>query len=107
MAGGDFDLIVLGAGSAAREGAKRAAEDYDANVAVIESTRWGGACPNVACNPTKAYLVAAELAHEVGRVADLLGIEVGLPRPTLAKIKARKDDLLKPQLQWLEELSDS
>src|SRR5918994_170304 len=107
MAGDRFDLIVLGAGSAARDGAKRAAAEHGANVAVVESTRWGGACPNVACNPTKAYLVAAELANEIESVAGMLGIEVGPAQPKLARIKARKDDLLKPQPDWYEELSDS
>ena len=54
-----FDLIVLGAGSAARDAAARASRDHGARVALVERTRWGGSCPNVACRPTKAYLVAA------------------------------------------------
>ena len=60
-----FDLIVIGAGSAARVAAERAAHDHGARVAMIERERWGGSCPNVACRPTKAYLVAAELGHDV------------------------------------------
>src|SRR5919197_315004 len=54
-----FDLIVIGAGSAARDGASKATREHGARVALIESTRWGGGCPNVACRPTKAYLVDA------------------------------------------------
>ena len=53
-----YDLIVLGAGSAARDGAGKAAREHGARVAIVESTRWGGSCPNVACRPTKAYLAA-------------------------------------------------
>ena len=54
-----YDLIVLGSGSAARDGAAKAVQLCDASVALVESTRWGGSCPNVACKPTKAYLVVA------------------------------------------------
>jgi dihydrolipoamide dehydrogenase len=60
-----FDLVVIGAGSAARAAAGKASEEHGARVAMIERTRWGGSCPNVACRPTKAYLVAAELAHDI------------------------------------------
>ena len=72
-----YDLIVLGSGSAARDGAAKAAQLCDASVALVESTRWGGSCPNVACKPTKAYLVVAELMHDINVLAGKLGIEVG------------------------------
>jgi mercuric reductase len=101
-----YDLVVLGGGSAARAAARKAAEEYDANVALVESTRWGGSCPNVACKPTKAYLVVAELLHDVNRLADLVGIDVGPARADLARVKARKDSLKKPQPEWLRELND-
>jgi mercuric reductase len=101
-----FDLIVLGSGSAARDGANTAAAEHGARVALIESTRWGGSCPNVACKPTKAYLVAAELAHDIETLANTLGIEVGPSYPNLAKIKARKDSLVVGKDTWLERLRD-
>ena len=102
-----FDLVVLGSGSAARDGAGKAAREYDANVALVERTRWGGSCPNVACKPTKAILVAAELVHDVNALAGVLGIEVGKARADLARVKARKDELLKPQPKWVAELQDA
>src|SRR6266511_1205900 len=100
-----FDLIVIGAGSGARYGAQKAARDYGAKVALIERTRWGGSCPNVACKPTKAYLVVADLLHDINTLAERLGIEVGHARANLAKIKARKDSLIKPQEKWVEDLN--
>jgi mercuric reductase len=100
-----FDLIVIGAGSAARAGAERAARDHGARVAMIERERWGGSCPNVACRPTKAYLVAAELAHDVNTLAARLGIEVGPARADLARVEARKDSILSTQAQWRERLT--
>ena len=99
-----FDLIVIGAGSAARDGAMKAQRDYGARVAMAESTRWGGSCPNVACKPTKAYLVVADLLHDVNTIAAKLGIEVGQAHANLAKIKARKDSLLSTQEKWIENL---
>jgi len=99
-----FDLIVLGAGSAARDAAKKAQREHGARVAIVEQERWGGSCPNVACTPTKAYLVAAELVHDVNALAEKIGIETGPATANLAKVKARKDSLKKPQPQWVEEL---
>jgi mercuric reductase len=102
-----FDLIVLGAGSAARDAGMRAVKDYGAKVAIVESTRWGGSCPNVACKPTKAYLVVAELVRDIDALAEKVGIEVGPGRVDLARVKARKDFLRKPQPKWVEELNEA
>ena len=99
-----YDLIVIGAGSAARDGARKAAAEHGARVALVEHRRWGGSCPNVACTPTKAYLVAAELAHQINTLAAKIGIEVGPATADLARIKARKDSLTKPQEKWIEDL---
>jgi len=99
-----YDLIVIGAGSAARDGANKAAKEYGAKVALIERERWGGSCPNVACTPTKAYLVAADLAHHINTLASKLGIEVGPATTNLAKTKAWKETLKKPQPKWVEDL---
>jgi mercuric reductase len=99
-----YDLIVIGAGSAARDAADKAAKEYGAKVALIERERWGGSCPNVACSPSKAYLVAAHLAHDIDTLANKLGIEVGPATTNLAKVKARKESLKKPQPKWVEDL---
>jgi mercuric reductase len=99
----DYDLVVIGAGSAAREGAKRA-RAHGARVALVEHERWGGSCPNVACSPTKAYLVAAGLAHAIDELAPRIGVETGPARVNLAAVKAWKDSLKKPQEQWIRDL---
>ena len=104
MSSEHYDLIVIGAGSAAREGANKAAKEHGAKVALIERERWGGSCPNVACTPTKAYLVAADLAHDINTLANKLGIEVGPATTNLAKVRARKETLKKPQAKWVEDL---
>ena len=104
MKSNQYDLIAIGAGSAARDAATKAANQYGAKVALIERERWGGSCPNVACTPTKAYLVAAHLAHDINTLANNRGIEVGSATANLAKVKAWKDTLLKPQSKWVEGL---
>jgi mercuric reductase len=100
-----FDLIVIGGGSAARDAAQKAASGYGAQVALIENTRWGGACPNVACKPTKAYLVAADLYRDLR----VLGTRFGLDAPAradLARVHAWKEELRKPQPKWVDELGE-
>jgi mercuric reductase len=97
-----YDLIVIGAGSAARDAAGKAAREFGAEVAMVERERWGGSCPNVACQPTKAYLVAAELVHDLNTLADTVGIDVGPARADLARVKARKDSLRRTQESWRE-----
>ena len=104
MSSEHYDLIVIGAGSAARDGANKAAKEHGAKVALIERERWGGSCPNVACTPTKAYLVAADLAHDINTLANKLGIQVGPATTNLAKVRARKETLKKPQPKWVEDL---
>jgi pyruvate/2-oxoglutarate dehydrogenase complex dihydrolipoamide dehydrogenase (E3) component len=107
LVGEQFDLVVLGGGSAARDAANMAMRDYDARVALVERERWGGSCPNVACSPTKAYLVAAELAHDVNARAAVIGLETGPARVELSRVREWKESLKKSQEQWLAELEGS
>jgi mercuric reductase len=102
-----YDLIVLGAGSAARDGAGKASRDYGANVALVERTRWGGSCPNVACRPTKAYLVAAESMHDVRHHASERGIDLPAPSIDLARTVAWKNSLRRDQDSWVEVLTEA
>ena len=97
-----YDLLIVGAGSAAREAAARAVSDHGATVALIERERWGGQCPNVACKPTKQYVSAAELLRDLSTVARDLGIETGPASFDLAALKERKDWLVGTQESWFE-----
>jgi mercuric reductase len=102
-----FDLIVIGSGSAARDAAAKASRDYGARVALIERIRWGGSCPNVACRPTKAYLVAAELAYTVNELSDWMGIRCGPAQVDLARVRAWKDSIRRSQESWIEVLKQA
>ena len=101
-----FDLIVLGGGSAARDAAQRAAREHGARVALIERERWGGSCPNIACTPTKAYLVAAELVRDLNVLAPEIGIDAAPASVDLARVRAWKESLKKPQDAWVMELME-
>jgi mercuric reductase len=102
-----FDLIVIGAGSAARDAAGKAKRERGASVAMVERERLGGSCPNVACRPTKAYLTAAELVHDVEHEAANRGIDVSKPRVDLARVRAWKDSIRRDQDSWAEVLGDA
>jgi mercuric reductase len=103
---GAFDLVVLGAGSAAREAATRASVDHGASVAIVERGLWGGQCPNNACKPTKQYVVAAELLRDL-RAASDLGIDAGAPSFDLARLQARKEWLIGTQETWRQRFVDA
>lgn len=92
-----YDLIVIGAGSAARDAANKASRQHGARVALVERTLWGGSCPNVACKPTKAYLVAAELHRDLRTLGPKLGLPAAPDRADLARIHAWKETLRKPR----------
>src|SRR5207247_2313728 len=101
-----FDLIVRGAGSAARDGAGKAKREHGANIAMIERERWGGSCPNVACRPTKAYLTAAELMHDIDTQAENRGIRVSKAEIDLARTKAWKSSIRRDQESWKQVLGE-
>jgi mercuric reductase len=105
MSSESFDLIVLGSGSAARDGAGRATREHGARVALVESTRWGGSCPNVACRPTKAYVVAAEQLQDTREHASERGLSLGEPSVDLGQTRRWKDSLRRTQDSWQEVLA--
>lgn len=62
----DYDLIVIGSGSAAFAAAIRATES-GSRVALMESNVIGGSCVNVGCIPSKAMLAPVDLYFRAGR----------------------------------------
>src|SRR5690348_13598432 len=99
-----FDLIVIGGGSAARDAANTAAREHGARVALVERERWGGSCPNIACALTKAYLVAAELAHDIDTLGPRIGVLAEQAHVDLARVRDWKDSLKRLQAEWVANL---
>ena len=55
----DFDLFVIGGGSAGVRCARIAA-GHGARVAIAEERHWGGTCVNIGCVPKKLLVQAGE-----------------------------------------------
>ncbi|SHF20792.1 mercuric reductase [Ruegeria intermedia] len=71
---GNFDLAVIGAGSAGFSAAITAAEE-GARVALIGHGTIGGTCVNVGCVPSKAMIRAVEPLHAAPAARRFAGIE--------------------------------
>lgn len=82
----DFDLVIVGAGSAGLTGAGFAAK-LGARVALVEKRRIGGDCTWTGCVPSKALIKAARVAH-TARHAARYGVEVSAPRVDMARVRA-------------------
>ena len=96
-----FDAIVIGTGQG---GAPLAAKlgQSGRKTAVIERHLFGGTCVNVGCTPTKTYVASARAAH-VARHAASLGVVIeGTISVDLAKVKARKDEVIESSRNGVE-----
>ena len=90
----DYDVVVLGGGSAGYAAARTAA-GAGLKTAVIEGgEEVGGLCILRGCMPTKALLYAAEVMHLASH-AGPWGIRAENVRFDFAKVMARKDALIK------------
>ncbi len=89
---GDYDLLVLGAGSAAFAAAIRG-RDAGYRVALAEAGTLGGTCVNVGCVPSKALLAAGAAYWPAGHPR-FAGITTSAGPVDLAALAAQKDDLV-------------
>lgn len=87
MANGEYDLIIIGAGSAGLTAAGFAAQ-LGLKVALAEKNRIGGDCTWTGCVPSKSLLKAAKIAHQM-RNADRFGIGSAEPEVDLKAVMAR------------------
>ncbi|MGQ0826701.1 MAG: mercury(II) reductase [Actinomycetota bacterium] len=88
----DYDLAVLGAGSAAFAAAIKA-RDAHRRVVLVEAATLGGTCVNVGCVPSKALLRAAEIQWSAGHHR-FAGITTSATPPDLAALVSAKDELV-------------
>jgi dihydrolipoamide dehydrogenase len=90
-----FDLVVVGAGPGGYVAAIRAAQ-LGMKVTVVEMREsLGGVCLNEGCIPSKALLDSSELFALVGHGLAAHGIEIDGPRLDLAKMMARKENVVR------------
>ena len=88
----DYDLVVVGAGSAAFAAAIKATE-AGYRVALVEHGTLGGTCVNVGCVPSKALLRAGELAWAAGH-HPFAGLATSSGPVDLRALVAQKDELV-------------
>ena len=89
MAGFDFDLFVIGAGSGGVRAARMAA-GAGARVGIAEERYFGGTCVNVGCVPKKLLSYAAHYGDDFEDAAGY-GWEVAAPRFDWSTLIANKD----------------
>src|SRR5579859_4119097 len=82
----NFDLVIVGAGSAGLVAAGFAAQ-LGARVALVERARVGGDCTWTGCVPSKALIRVARVAHAV-RTAAQYGIGTAPPAVDMAQVRA-------------------
>jgi pyruvate/2-oxoglutarate dehydrogenase complex dihydrolipoamide dehydrogenase (E3) component len=83
-----YDLLILGSGA----GSKLLAWTFAGQgrrVAVVERKYVGGACPNIACLPSKNIVHSAQVAHYVRRSEDF-GISIDSFRVKMPAVRDRK-----------------
>ena len=96
-----FDAIVIGSGQAGTPLVFKLAGKGQ-NVAFIEKEHFGGTCLNTGCTPTKAYVASARRMFDAQN-GESLGIHIPAgSRAELAKIKSRKDALIRKSVEGIE-----
>lgn len=95
--GEEFDLAIVGGGSAGFAAAIKAAE-LGARVALVEVGTLGGTCVNVGCVPSKTLIRAAEAQHR--RVHHgFAGVPAGDGGIDWSVLRAQKDELVSQMRQ--------
>ena len=87
-----FDVLVLGSGTAGKLIAWHMARS-GRRTAAVERKWVGGACPNVACLPSKNEIRSAEIAH-LARNGAQFGAITGPVKVDMAKVVRRKRDMV-------------
>ncbi|RZI01470.1 FAD-dependent oxidoreductase, partial [Staphylococcus condimenti] len=73
MAEEQYDLVILGGGTAGYVAGIRASQ-LGKKVAIVENQLLGGTCLHKGCIPTKSLLKSAEVLHTV-KTSSLYGID--------------------------------
>ena len=95
-----YDAIVIGTGQAGPSLAVRLANSGK-KTAIIERKLFGGTCVNVGCVPSKTLIASARAAHVARHGADYGVMIEGPVRIDMARVKARKDAVVKQSNEGL------
>jgi pyruvate/2-oxoglutarate dehydrogenase complex dihydrolipoamide dehydrogenase (E3) component len=95
MAGDHYQNIVIGSGEAGKNIAWTLARQGQKTL-VVERSVIGGACPNVACLPSKNVIFSARVASLIGRASEF-GIATGPVKIDIAGVIRRKQNMVDQQ----------
>ncbi|KAB1655993.1 dihydrolipoyl dehydrogenase [Pseudoclavibacter chungangensis] len=98
----NFDLVVLGGGSAGYAAAIRAVQ-LGSTVALVEKDKLGGTCLHRGCIPTKAMLHSAELADNA-REASNYGVNAEFKGIDIDRVGAFRDGVVAGKYKGLQGL---
>lgn len=97
-----FDVIVIGSGPGGYVCAIRAAQ-LGLKVACVEKrATLGGTCLNIGCIPSKALLQSSENFHQAAHGLQDHGISVGEVKLDLARMQARKGEVVSANTKGVE-----
>lgn len=102
MAEQNYDVVVLGGGSAGYATAIRAIE-LGMTAVVIEKDKLGGTCLHRGCVPTKALLHSAEIADNA-RDAAKYGVQATLGGIDIAAVSAYRENIVAKKFKGLQGL---
>ena len=94
----DYDLIVIGSGSAMNLVDPMLQRNPEMRVAVIDKDEPGGICLTRGCIPSKILLYPAELVRVIGEAGEL-GVDVELKRADFAKVMERMRKLIDADIE--------
>jgi len=95
-----FDAIIIGSGQAGTPLVFKLASK-GMSVAFIEKEHFGGTCLNIGCTPTKTYVASARRMWDTQHGEELGVLIPEGSRVDLAKVKARKDALIKKSVDGI------
>ncbi|WP_417233568.1 dihydrolipoyl dehydrogenase [Arthrobacter sp.] len=98
----EFDVLILGGGSAGYSAGLRAVQ-LGFTVGLVEKAKVGGTCLHTGCIPTKAYLHSAELA-ENAREGAKYGINTTLDSIDMEGVRKYKDGIVAGKFKGLSGL---
>jgi len=101
-----YDLIIVGAGPAGYVAAVRAAQLGLKAACIEKMPRLGGVCLNVGCIPSKALLDSSEYYHLAREHFAEHGIKTGKLKLDLAKMMARKEQVVHDLTENVRNLLD-
>jgi pyruvate/2-oxoglutarate dehydrogenase complex dihydrolipoamide dehydrogenase (E3) component len=93
-----FDILILGSGKSGKLLAWHMAQ-AGRRTAVVERRWIGGACPNVACLPTKNEIWSAEVGH-LARLGARFGVVTGGVSTDMARVRQRKREMVNREIDF-------